>query len=126
MLPAILQTKNYKMLVSFTLVFILILFTCSSDRFEQKKEEYVEKVKIRLLKIEDDILAWRERADMPKTINKLEFDKQLDALGEKENQAKQKLEQLKAASEKEWNHLQAEMDSLMREVEQAYEKTRSW
>jgi len=126
MLPAILQTKNYKMLVSFTFVFILILFTCSAEKFEHKKDEYVEKIRIRLLEIEDDILAWRERADMPKTINKLEFNKQLDALGEKENQAKQKLEQLKAASEKEWDHLQVEMDSLMTELEQAYEKTRSW
>lgn len=105
---------------------LLALAACNGDKIEQQREQYMEEVQLRLKVIEDKILALRERVELPETLNKEQFRAGIDALGKVQNQAEQKLEELKSTGDAEWQRVKAELDSLMTVVERTYENTRSY
>lgn len=112
--------------IMYGLLTLFALVACNNDKIEQQREQYVEEVQLRLKVIEDNILALRERVELPETLNKEQFRAGIDELGKVQNQAEQKLEELKSAGDAEWEHVKAELDSLMTVVERTYENTRSY
>lgn len=117
------------LLKTITLFFVLnccmLILACESQKVPEMKK-YINETETRLTKIEHEILALRERADNWGTLDKVEFEAQIDNLSEKETVASQGLEELRKTNARNWRVAKAEMDSLMQAVEKAYSNTRDW
>lgn len=114
-----------------TITFFIILCCCGmigacGNGQQQDMEKYIESTKARLMKIEHEILALRERADNMLTPDTTEFEAQIEKLSELETTARQQLEAMQNMESAYWIPEKAKMDSLMQAVEKAYQNTRDW
>jgi len=114
-----------------SIILIVAIFAglaCNSttEKFEAEKEQYIENTKIELKKIEDRIIALRERADNILTENQEAFRKDLEALSKAQNAAEQKFNEVKNASQENWILLKNEMDEHLTKLDSLNEKARDW
>lgn len=118
-----------KRLIIFTMLIGAIIFlACAGqdEAAEKQREAYVKEIETKLLKLEDYILALRERADNVLTEKKAEFEAQIDSLARKQETAEAKLAELKEVSAQNWENVKSEMETLMAELDSLSQATRDW
>ena len=102
-----------------------LIYGCES-KADKARDKYVEATHTRLLKIEHEILALRERADNWGTQDTSGFKAQIEHLSDMEIRARKQLETLKNTEEESWQTARAEMEKRMQAAEKAYQNTRDW
>ncbi len=109
------------------LILPVLLLACGGEngKAELTKEEYLENVKNKVLKVEGDIVALRQRADQVLTENRAEFEAQIDSLAKMEDAVEQKIETYRE-QDASLHQMKTTLDSMVQELEQQYARTRDW
>lgn len=104
----------------------LVLACGENGQVEQRKEEYVSKIKEKLLEVEGRMAELRQRADDLLTEERARFQAQIDTLAKYQDAAERKLKDLQAAEGQRWQEMRARLDSLIAKLDSTFEQTRSW
>ncbi|TKS60368.1 MAG: hypothetical protein EWM72_01406 [Nitrospira sp.] len=91
----------------------------------QQKELFQRKVHEELVAIQKQIIALRGKASEASATAKTELQKSVDELEKKKDSAKNKLEELRAATDAKWNDVKAGMNSALDELKNSYQKALS-
>ncbi|MDT8404726.1 hypothetical protein [Sulfuriflexus sp.] len=88
----------------------------------EKKEIYQEKMSAKLHEWQAKIDALKARADQVGADQKLKYQEQIDNLRTKQRHMREKLDELKAASESTWEEIKTRVDRAWEDLEGAVEK----
>ena len=86
------------------------------------KDAYQEKIQAELREWQARVDTLKARADKAEAEKKVEYYEQIEALRSRQEQARQKLEELQAAGESAWEDLKAGVDSALEDLGQAVGK----
>ena len=90
-----------------------------------KRKEYQEKLDAQLEEWNKQISLLRAKADKAKAEAKIEYYKIIEALQPKQDNAKARLKELKAASDEAWEDLKAGAEKAWAEVKTAFDNAAS-
>lgn len=91
----------------------------------EKKKKYLDKMDTQLYQWEANIEELKEKADRAKGDIKQEYHKQIDALNEKKDAARKKLQDLKAANEEVWADLKKIVDKSWTDMKRSIKRVSS-
>jgi len=96
-----------------------------SQKAKEKKKKYLDKMDTQLYQWEANIEELKEKADRAKGDVKQEYHKQIDALNEKKEAARKKLQDLKAANEEVWTDLKKIVDKSWTDMRRSIKRVGS-
>lgn len=91
----------------------------------ENREQYIEKAKARLDQWDADIQKVEAKVHEAEADAKIEYQKQLDEMRSRRNQAETQLEALKTSSEGAWADMQSGFEKAWTEISRAYENALS-
>ncbi|HIJ79281.1 MAG: coiled coil domain-containing protein [Desulfobulbaceae bacterium] len=90
-----------------------------------KRDEYVEKMKIRLDEWNSKLAAVETRASQVKDEARAKYEDEMAVLCKKRDEAKQRLTELQGSSEEAWEELKSGMEQAWSSLKDAFEKARA-
>ena len=87
-----------------------------------KREEYIAKLKTQLDQWNAEMAKWESQAAAAQTGMKAEYEKQLAAIHRHQEQAREQLRKVQAASGEAWTDLQRGADEAWAAMRKAFEK----
>ncbi len=89
------------------------------------REEYVQKLKTQLDQWNSEITKWEEKTKSAQTKMKADYDKQLESLRSRRDEAMTQLRQVQAASGEAWMDMMRGADEAWARLRDAFTKARS-
>ncbi|GGB43018.1 hypothetical protein GCM10011316_13710 [Roseibium aquae] len=89
------------------------------------RDQYIEKAKAKLDEWNAEIARMQAKADAAEADAKAEYQKQLDEMREKRDEAEARLTELRNASDSAWTDMKAGFDTAWQNVSNAFENAMS-
>jgi len=91
----------------------------------QDRKAYIDKMAAQLKEWDDKIQELQVKAEKAKTDAKTEYQKEIQQLRQKRDEAQNKLNQLQQASDEAWQELRAGAEKSWNDLKRAFENARS-